>query len=199
MKYRRWPCPLCQQRGRGFALECPGCHALPWDSAASAGPANPSLVIKAGVGVEVRPAGFFREKQRFSMTTGFLGTLERRWFGRAEWLGVDGREWWIRRAGLITRTHLILENERPLAAAEISGWRGTHTLSTGTARWTLRRTGLWRHHYILETQDGARAAHLEGGWLAPVKAIRTEVDIPLVILVLASFFATRLRQTDVES
>lgn len=196
MGYRRWPCPKCQFSRVRFALICPSCEGLPWDGLPEA---KPWSLVRAGSQVEIRSVGWSRAKHRFSTSSGYLGTLTRKLFGHAEWFGVDGREAEIERPGALTRDHLLLEGDRPVAAARIEHFRRGTTIFHAGHRWSLSRTGMLRSDYLLKTETESSVAHLEGGLFAPVRKARIELDLPLPVLVLASYVAARLRQTEVES
>lgn len=196
----RWPCHRCGHDDRRFTLVCPECEALPWREA----PPITSLagrLLERGVTIEIKSEGWLRLKHRFSTLKGFLGSLTRRFFGGADWLGIDGREWRIARAAPLTRTRFLWDEGTPVAAAQIDRWRGAARLYQGDDRYVLRREGVLRSDYLLALDSGSEptpVARLHGGLLDPVRSIEVLQKTPVAILVLASYFASRLRSVETE-
>jgi len=158
------------------------------------------FMLRSGVDLQTRRDGALYRRHRFSTPSGFLGVLSYGLFSHAEWLGGDGREWRIQRAGALSGTFVLLEAGQPIAAARGRGFlRRSCRIWYGAATYTVRRTGFFRRRYRMETEDDQEIAVIQGGFVDPIKRVTISGEIALPALVMACYLARKMRKEDDET
>ncbi len=200
--WKRWPCPKCGHKGR-FAVVCPSCESLPWVGVAAGldvpGAGMPGRKLRAGTVVEAHKAGVFHTHHRLTVPEGFLGVLTRRLSGGAAWLGVNGREWRIDRAGLLGQAWILRDGAIPVAAAESHGlWRPTHQVWQGERVFRLMGTGLTQRSFLLAVEDGPEVLRIHGGLFDPLHRIEVLSEATLATVVLTGFLVCGRRHGEGE-